>query len=379
MEKLTDIKAYLLTVLLFFIGVCFSGVAFSGQALWAKTTSLSSSVSTIKNQKILFGSCSHQDKAMPILDAINKEQADLFIFLGDNVYGDTKNMQDLADKYQRLGENPGIKRLLATTPAIAIWDDHDFGENDAGSEYAQKATSKKLMLDFWKEPKNSTRRSQSGGIYTSYLYGKKNQQVHVILPDLRWNRDKLAHVSNEDYYAKRKPKNMGPYSPSNAENASMLGEKQWQWLEKELLKPAAIKIIASSLQLLPEFTGWESWANFPKDRNRLMSLIKKHQINGVIIISGDTHWGEMSKVSEFLNTKLDYPLWEVTSSGLTEEWKDVSPNKHRVGKYTNSVNYGELNINWQASDPTITLRLKDVSGKIFSENQLTLSSISPYN
>ncbi|MFT5755568.1 MAG: alkaline phosphatase D [Alteromonadaceae bacterium] len=390
-------KILLLSTLFTFIGVAFSGVIcsgtafaaerFSGQAhsrltstgqtLSGQKRAFSSGTTALKNQKILFGSCSHQDKVMPILDAINNEQADLFIFLGDNVYGDTKNMQDLADKYQRLGENPGIKKLLATTPAIAIWDDHDYGENDAGSQYTQKATSKKLMLDFWQEPKDSPRYRQSDGIYTSYLYGKNQQKVHVILPDLRWNRDKLAQVSTADYHAKRKPKNMGPYSPSDVDNASMLGETQWQWLEQELLKPAAIKIIGSSLQLLPEFTGWESWANFPQDRNRLMTLIKKHQVNGVIIISGDTHWGEMSKVSGFLNTKLDYPLWEVTSSGLTEEWKNVSPNKHRVGNFTNSVNYGELNINWQASDPTITLRLKDITGQVFSENQLTLSSISP--
>ncbi len=95
----------------------------------------------------------------------------------------------------------------------------------------------------------------------------------------------------------------------------MLGEAQWQWFESELQKPSAIKIIGSSLQLLPEFTGWESWANFPSDRNRLLALIKKHQVNGVIIISGDTHWGEMSKITQ----DMDYPLWEVTSSGLTEE------------------------------------------------------------
>ncbi len=84
---------------------------------------------------------------------------------------------------------------------------------------------------------------------------------------------------------------------------------KFKWLSViffELQKPSAIKIIGSSLQLLSEFTGWESWANFPNDSNRLLALIKKHRVNGVII-SGDTHWGEMSKVTQ----DLDYPLWEV--------------------------------------------------------------------
>lgn len=325
-------------------------------------------------QKILFGSCSHQDKAMPILKSINDEAADLFIFLGDNIYGDTKNMQDMAEKYQRLGNNPGIKKLRSTTPTIAIWDDHDFGENDAGAEYPQKEQSRKLMLDFWQEPQNSARYTQENGIYTAYMYGEAHNKVHVILPDLRWNRDELSNVGRVNYQTKRKPNNMGPYSPNLTENASMLGEAQWQWLETELQKPSKIKVIASSLQLLPEFTGWESWANFPHDRERLFSLIKKYQVNGVIIISGDTHWGEMSKVT----SNLDYPLWEVTSSGLTEEWKEVSPNKHRVGNFINNVNYGELLIDWQQVDPQITLSIKDVNGKVFSQQKMPLSLISPY-
>ena len=326
-------------------------------------------------QKILFGSCSHQDKSMPILDAINKEAADLFIFLGDNVYGDTENMQALADKYKRLGNISGIKKLRQNSEIIAIWDDHDYGENDAGFEFPEKEASRKIMLDFWQEPKNSARYSRKSGIYTSYMYGVDKQKIHVILPDLRWNRDKLNHVSKLDYTLERKPNNMGPYSPSIVKNASMLGEVQWQWLEEELKKPSSIKIIGSSLQLLPEFTGWESWANFPEDRNRLFSLIKKHKVNGVLIISGDTHWGEVSKVS----TEVDYPLWEVTSSGLTQEWKNVSPNKHRVGAFTNKVNYGELLIDWQLDDPTITLRLKNVEGSVFTQQVIKLSDISAYS
>jgi len=327
-----------------------------------------------KIEKILFGSCSHQDKSMPILDAINKEEADLFIFLGDNIYGDTENMQALADKYKRLGNISGIKKLRKNTETIAIWDDHDYGENDAGSEYPEKETSRKLMLDFWQEPKNSARYSRTSGIYTSYMYGVDKKKVHVILPDLRWNRDTLNHVSTKDYALERKPNKMGPYSPSIVKKASMLGETQWQWLEEELKKPSTIKIIGSSLQLLPEFTGWESWANFPDDRKRLFSLIKKHKVNGVVIISGDSHWGEVSKVS----AAVDYPLWEVTSSGLTQEWKNVSPNKHRVGAFTNKVNYGELLIDWQPKDPTITLRLKNVEGIVFTQHIINLSDISAY-
>ena len=329
---------------------------------------------TAAPSKILFGSCGHQDKNIPIFNTINKEQGDLFIFLGDNIYGDTNDMDVLAEKYQRLGAKPGFKTLKAQTPIIAMWDDHDYGQNDAGKEYPHKEQSRQIMLNFWDEPVNSVRRTRPDGIYTSYMYGENEQTIQVIMPDLRWNRDALNHVSELEYYTKRKLNNQGPYSPSEVKGASMLGEAQWQWLEQELKKPAAIKLIASSLQLLPDFTGWESWANFPEDRNRLFALIKKHKVNGVVIISGDTHWGEISKYQQ----NLDYPLIEMTSSGLTEKWKDVSPNKHRVGNFTHNVNYGDLSIDWQQIDPTISLKLKGIDGEVIMQSDFSLSSISPY-
>ncbi|WP_165723930.1 alkaline phosphatase D family protein [Pseudoalteromonas sp. Z1A2] len=329
---------------------------------------------TAAPSKILFGSCGHQDKNIPIFNTVNKEQGDLFIFLGDNIYGDTNDMDVLAEKYQRLGAKPGFKTLKAQTPIIAMWDDHDYGQNDAGKEYPHKEQSRQIMLDFWDEPVNSVRRTRPDGIYTSYMYGENEQTIQVIMPDLRWNRDALNHVSELEYYTKRKLNNQGPYSPSEVKGASMLGEAQWQWLEQELKKPAAIKLIASSLQLLPDFTGWESWANFPEDRNRLFALIKKHKVNGVVIISGDTHWGEISKYQQ----NLDYPLIEMTSSGLTEKWKDVSPNKHRVGNFTHNVNYGDLSIDWQQIDPTISLKLKGIDGEVIMQSDFSLSSISPY-
>ena len=329
---------------------------------------------TAAPSKILFGSCGHQDKKIPIFNAINKEKGDLFIFLGDNIYGDTNDMDVLADKYQRLGAKPGFKALKAQTPIIAMWDDHDYGQNDAGKEYPHKEQSRQIMLNFWDEPANSARRTRPDGIYTSYMYGENEQTIQVIMPDLRWNRDALNHVGELEYYTKRKLNNQGPYSPSEVKGASMLGEAQWQWLEQELKKPAAIKLIASSLQLLPDFTGWESWANFPEDRNRLFALIKKHKVNGVVIISGDTHWGEISKYQQ----NLDYPLIEMTSSGLTEKWKDVSPNKHRVGNFTHNVNYGDLSIDWQQTDPTISLKLKGIDGEVIMQSDFSLSSISPY-
>ena len=101
---------------------------------------------------IAFGSCANQERSQPIWDAVVASRPDLFVFLGDNIYGDTADMNLLRAKYAQLGAKAGYQRLQATTQVIATWDDHDYGGNDFGAEYPQKAASRQIFLDFFHEP-----------------------------------------------------------------------------------------------------------------------------------------------------------------------------------------------------------------------------------
>jgi len=318
-------------------------------------------------QVIAFGSCADQDHKQPIWSAINAESADLFIFLVFNIYGDTEDMEVLRSKYQKLADNPGFSELRKHTPTIAIWDDHDFGVNDGGADYPMKQQSREIMLDFWREPENSPRRQRNDGIYAAYQFGPIGQRVQIILLDLRWNRSPLQQVTLGAYNIGRIAKNMGPFKPIEDPAAVLLGEPQWSWLEEQLGEPADVRIIASSIQLLPEFTGWESWANFPHERKRLLAMLNKLGTTGVFFISGDTHWSELSRIDD----ATAYPLWEITSSGLTEEWKKVSPNKHRIGEPYAEANYGLIEIDWSQPAPAIVLSIKNVTGHTVMQQRIT--------
>ncbi|MFT6992125.1 MAG: alkaline phosphatase D [Paraglaciecola sp.] len=319
--------------------------------------------------KILFGSCLHQDKPQPIWQAMNQEQADLFVLLGDNIYGDTENMVELKAKYAKQWATSGMQTMLANTETIGIWDDHDFGENDAGAEYPQKEASRQIMLDYFNVPKDSPRRTRADGIYTSHILtqANTNTKVQIILPDLRWNRGPLESVGRLKYLVSKAPNNLGPYIPSKDESSSMLGDTQWQWLEQQLQQPADVRILATSLQFLPEFSGWESWANLPHERQRFLALLDKYKIDNLVIVSGDTHWSELSQIKR----KNGNVLWEMTASGLTEEWKNVSPNKHRVGESYSKANYGVIELLGRQ----LTLSIKDVAGNDVMVKTLSLSNL----
>jgi len=302
--------------------------------------------------RIAFGSCAHQDKEQPIWERVNAWEPELFIFLGDNIYGDTEDMEVMKAKYLKLVAKPGYKALRAATPCIATWDDHDYGVNDGGFEYPKKKESKELFLDFWGEPADGFRRSHEG-IYTSYFFGPKGRRVQVILPDNRTFRTGLM-----GYTTPLPPS--GPYLVNRDPTATMLGAAQWDWLEAELKKPANLRIFASSTQVLADHPGHEAWCNFQADHQRLLDLIDFASVENLIIISGDTHYAELSRLS----AGMPYPLYDLTSSGLTEVWESFGPNKNRIAQAPLAPNFGRLTIDWSANAPSVLMEVQMLDGQV---------------
>src|SRR5437899_1083363 len=140
--------------------------------------------------RIAFGSCARQDKPQPIWDAVVAAKPELYLSLGDNIYGDTQDMAVMKKKYDQLAAIPGWQKLKSTCPILATWDDHDYGVNDGGAEYPKKDESQQLFLDFFGIAKDSPRRKQKG-VYHAEVFGPPEQRVQVILLDTRYFRSSL--------------------------------------------------------------------------------------------------------------------------------------------------------------------------------------------
>jgi alkaline phosphatase D len=320
-------------------------------------------------QLVLFGSCVLQSRVQPIFKTITAANPDLFIFLGDNIYADTVDMEVMQHKYVELAASPSFQLLIEHVPVLAVWDDHDYGANDAGSEYPMKEESKELFLDFWQVPEDSPRRERAG-IYASHTYGPAGRRVQVILLDTRTFRDSLVRGNPHPTDA------LGPYVPNPNPDATMLGEQQWRWLEQQLERPARIRIVVSSIQVLPEFSGWESWANFPLEKQRLLDLIADNGIGGVIFISGDRHFAELS----VLRREGEYPLYELTSSALNLRHPSglTGTNRFRIDGTYLRENFGEIRIRWNA-EPWIFLSIRDLEGKVRLETGFPLAELASRN
>ncbi|MCO6461962.1 MAG: alkaline phosphatase family protein [Saprospiraceae bacterium] len=303
--------------------------------------------------RIAFGSCANQDERQPILDIVTRYSPDMFIYLGDNIYGDTEDMEVLKEKYNKLGSKPEYQRLKAATKIFATWDDHDYGINDGGRHFSKKEESKKIFLDFFGDSEHSNRRSYPG-VYNAYAYGGPGQRVQLILLDTRTFRDNLVPF-NKDPEVQKKFFYPLEYSPQVSKDSTLLGEAQWEWLERQLKEPADVRIIASSIQFGASYNGYESWANFPNELKRFFDILNKTQANGVVFISGDVHYSEISLVKK----EGVYPIYDFTSSGITSTWDFATPNKNRIEGPVMENNFGLLTFDWDPKNPTLKMECID--------------------
>lgn len=324
-----------------------------------------------KQTKIAFGSCGKTKSGLPILNLVVDHHPDLFIFLGDNVYGDTYDMEVLQNKYKKLNSLESYQNLKNTTPIIATWDDHDFGWNDAGRHYPFKEESKKIFLDFFEEPTDSDRWNHEG-IYTSYIKEYDGKKLQIILLDNRTFRDDLKPYNNEfsDNEAFFYHIDYAPYSLNS--DSTFLGEEQWLWLEKQFEKEADIRIIGSGSQFGISYNGYESWANFPNEQKRMIDLIQQKKVNGVVFLSGDVHYAEISKY-ESSNI---YPIYDVTASGLSSKWHFATSNTNRIEGPVMENHFGLLTIDWKKEETSLKMEIWDELNNQRIEHTINLNKIS---
>lgn len=317
--------------------------------------------------KIALGSCANEDREQPIWDPIVEQHPDLFLFLGDNVYADTEDMKEMQAAYDKLAAKPGYQRLLETCPVLAVWDDHDYGVNDGGAEYAMRDSSETIFHQFFDTPADADSRKRPGIYDVRYYEGPNEEVLQIIQLDTRYFRSRPVELPERGQH--------GPYGKNTDPDATVLGEAQWRWLETALKAPADMRIVMSSYQLLPQDHNWELWENFPNERVRFLKLLKSCNTGPVLIVSGDRHMGEIMELKPSDPNSPGFFVYEMTSSGLSMAGGGMKgeSNRHRVSP-TNfqSRNFGMIEINWKTRE--VLLELRDLDGKVVDHYTINLSA-----
>lgn len=317
---------------------------------------------------IAFGSCNTAQREIPILATIAGESHDLFMYVGDNVYGDARaynaDLPELRENYAALAARPEFRLLRSAVPMLATWDDHDYGMNDMGRDFPFKGFAEQLFLDFWGASEDDPRR-QREGIYDAQIFGPEGQRVQVIMLDTRYFRSDLTRT--DEYGAEGRER----YIPSDNPDQDMLGSAQWAWLADQLAEPADLRLIVSSIQVLAEGHGWEAWRTMPLERDRLFRLINESGAQGVVFVSGDRHSAGLYRRDDVAS----YPLYEITSSALNmaSSRENTEPGPNRLGQMYSAENYGVIGIDWDQDQ--LSLEIRDMDGDAVRQESISLSAI----
>ena len=306
----------------------------------------------------LTGSCSYMNQPQydrpgkpyggdsSIYETMARENASFMLWLGDNWYTrevDYYSSWGLWYRATRDRSRPVLQPFLRKMPHYAIWDDHDFGPNDMGREYALKEESRKVFSSFWANPSYG---ENGMGIYTRISYG----DVDIFMLDDRTWRSSDRLPDSVD----------GKPNPLK----KMFGDQQMEWLKNALAgSGATFKIIATGSQVLNPRSPFDCFRKFPVEYHEMMQFIKSQKITGVLFLTGDRHHSEVIRVDGIT----DYPLYDITVSPLTAGThvfgRDEQNNPYRVAGVDQKQNYGRVSLTGKPKDRKLSITFIGVKGE----------------
>jgi alkaline phosphatase D len=291
--------------------------------------------------RLAFGSCARiaLDVEQRIFDVVARESPDLFLWLGDNVYADAESPAAIADEYRRQRNVPKAQLVTRSIPQLAIWDDHDFGYNNSDGTSPTKAQSLEVFRRYWANPSYGL--PGTPGVFFEYSFGG----VDILGLDDRYYRS--------------------PNSEPDGPTKTMLGAEQFAWLQDRLRASRA------PFKLLAIGCGWSSadgpqgdtWAAFMTERNRLFDFIRDEAVEGVVLLSGDSHVGELNCIP--WSDRGGYDFYDLVSSPLAQSpgdsWVEQQPEIRLREVYAGGANVGLVEIRHEP-EPTLRFDLFDERG-----------------
>ena len=311
---------------------------------------------TLIKGRIIFGSCYHRwglgnmKQSSCILD----RKPDAMLLLGDIAVQDRMNNAALhRDDYFLRDLIPAWRKMVASVPVYATWDDHDYMNNDLAG--IPKGMTKQDKENIWQVYRN---------VWNNPYYGFGEKEKGVFLHTTIGPADVIM-VDNRYFREKKK--------------GSFLGDDQMEWLKKTLLACKSPFKILSCGSMWADYVsdGKDSWGvNDPQGREDLFHLIQKNNIKGVLLISGDRHGarGFAIPLSD------DFNLYEFGGASLgARSGPPVSKPEWTTQMYgiANLFAFSEFTFSGTAKNPLVTFQLIADDGAILFKRQFTQQELTP--
>lgn len=315
---------------------------------------------------VAFGSCAYLNDEFSrpgtpwggdyrIFEVIATKRPDLMLWLGDNVYfraPEWTSSEGMSARYRAYRALPQLQTLLRAASHLAVWDDHDFGPNDADGSFALKGAALDVFKRYWANPSYGL--PGVSGVFGMATFG----DVDFFLLDNRFHR-----------YPNRYP-----HTPDK----TMFGPAQREWLKQALLASrATFKIVVAGGQFWNRRNRFESLHNYPEDQQALGDWLVAQRIEGVVFLSGDRHFAELLRVPR----PGTYPLYEFTSSPLTAGAFSDPPAEERdnpalvAGTLVTQRNFGMLRVSGPLKARELVFESYDASGALLWQRRINAAEL----
>jgi alkaline phosphatase D len=305
-----------------------------------------------------FGSCTYVNEVtsgdtsepfgrpLDIFKSIQDKQPNFMLWLGDNIYlrqGEWSSKSGIYRRYTDFKSQPELQSFWQKMPHYAIWDDHDFGPNDADRSFINKDITLQAFKDFWANPNYGVQ--GRSGITSQFNY----QDIEFFLLDNRYFRSPNDRKTGE---------------------REILGKAQIEWLVDALVNSkATFKFVVVGGQFLSDAAVYENHATYPAERSYLLDLLEKEELKNIVFLTGDRHKTELSQ----LTFKNGTTLYDFTSSPMASKAFDSENegNTNQVkGTHVATQNFGTISVSGEYRDRKLVLKTFDSTGKLLWEKQI---------
>jgi len=216
--------------------------------------------------RLAISSCAKEDAgSRAVWNRMASEQVDAVVLIGDTPYIDSTELEKQTQRHREFAAVPEYQALLRSRPCWWTWDDHDFAGNDSSGLAVGKENTRLVFTRYRPQREYG---DGEGGIYTSFRRGP----VEVFVLDTRW-------------FSMTEPSFASSHRPT------LLGAKQWDWLQKGLLASTApFKMLACGM-IWDDKENFESddWGTYKHELTAIQKFIGENKISGVILMGGDIH------------------------------------------------------------------------------------------
>jgi hypothetical protein len=296
--------------------------------------------------RFVSASCSRTDSNGAVFDALASEEALLYLELGD-IHYENISVAD-ADffyaAYDRFLTPPGPSALYRQTPIAYVWDDHDYGPNDADST----APTRDIARRTYRQLAPSHELATTGAIYRAFTIGR----VRFVVTDTRSERT----------------------------DDTMLGAEQLAWLEHELTEASrthGLVVWASSTPWIGEATlGGDTWAGYPDERQHIAGTLAAAGVTNLLMVSGDAHMVAFDDGTNSGYASDHGKGFPVFHTAALDRPGSVKGGPYSGGAFAGPGQYGVIDINDDGTTIEVQLTGKTWTGEVLLTEHLSYSTTS---